>query len=60
MIICDRCGNKASFDTFVNGQKHDLCKSCYNKLDELHKTFNDIEGDFMKKTFTSIKHIDFE
>lgn len=60
MIICDRCGCKhAKYNVFIGDKKGDLCSDCLKKYDDLSKILNDIERDFMRAKFTTIKHIDF-
>lgn len=60
MLVCDRCGNKAKYNTYVFDGNHDLCRECYKKLETLHEIFRVVESDFMKKKLTTIKHFDFE
>ena len=60
MLVCDRCGNRAMYHTYVGGFNRDLCKKCKEKLEELQHEFNNIELSFMKNEFDTIKHIDFE
>lgn len=60
MLVCDRCGNKAKYNSYVGGLKCDICESCNRKLEELQHEFRNIEVSFMRNEFDVIKHIDFE
>ena len=61
MIICDRCGGKnAKYNVYIGDKRSDICSACLKKFDDISQVLSDIERDFMKGKFTSIKHIDFE
>lgn len=60
MICCDRCRAKAKYRDVVDGKNVDLCVDCYSAIEEIRKTFDEIEHDFMKRKVNYIKHIDFD
>ena len=60
MICCDRCRVKAKYHNVVGNKNVDLCVDCYSAIEDIRKTFDEIEQDFMKMKLTHIKHIDFD
>lgn len=60
MICCDRCKDKARYNTVVGGQNCDLCSKCYSAYEDIQETFIKIERDFLKMKINNIKHIDFD
>lgn len=50
MIVCDRCGDKASYNVFVVKRKVDLCNRCRRECDRMCDNFdNELKKWFEEK-----------